>query len=69
MDAWESIALTSGNDPAVVPTFGSALSEWVLPYNIYPQTMFGFNLMNQSVCTLLGHPLALLTLLRRPTTS
>ncbi|EPS95243.1 hypothetical protein FOMPIDRAFT_1054403 [Fomitopsis schrenkii] len=49
MNAWESIALSSGSDPDVLPTFDSALSEWVLPYNIYPQTLFGFDLMSQSV--------------------
>lgn len=49
MRTWETIALSSGNNLTVSPTFDDQLSDWVLPYNIYPQTLFGFELMNQSV--------------------
>ena len=55
MYAWESVALSSERNPTVLPTFGDDLSEWVLPYNIYPQTLFGFELMSQPVRTSCGY--------------
>ena len=55
------MALSGGNNPTVLPTFGYQLSGWVLLYNIYPQPLFGFPLMNQSVRITLGHTSCSLT--------
>ena len=55
MDSWTTTALSGGINSTVLPTFGIQGSEWVLPYNIYPQTLFGFQLMNQSVRITLSH--------------
>ncbi|KAH9920686.1 uncharacterized protein B0H18DRAFT_1213278 [Fomitopsis serialis] len=47
MNKWQTLALSS--DGVVLPTFGAKLqSSWSLPYNLYPQTLFGFNLLNQT---------------------
>ncbi|EPS95242.1 hypothetical protein FOMPIDRAFT_1054402 [Fomitopsis schrenkii] len=49
IDVWQTLALSSGSNPIVLPAFGDVLNEWVLPYNLYPQTLFGFDLLNQSI--------------------
>ncbi|KZT68281.1 hypothetical protein DAEQUDRAFT_338010 [Daedalea quercina L-15889] len=51
MSIWETHALSSGDNPSVLTTLGGEQddSEWSLPYNLYPQTLLGFNLLNQSL--------------------
>ncbi|KAH9914023.1 uncharacterized protein B0H18DRAFT_1125885 [Fomitopsis serialis] len=50
MNTWESLAISSGGASASVnQTFGSEITGiWSLPYNLYAQTLFGFNLLNQT---------------------
>ena len=56
MDAWEATALSSKSN-TVLPTFGAQIDvEWVLPYNIYPQMLFGFKLMSQPVRIFVAAP-------------
>ncbi|KAH9914014.1 uncharacterized protein B0H18DRAFT_887524 [Fomitopsis serialis] len=51
MNTWQSLAISSGGASASVkPKFGSEITGiWSLPYNLYPQILFGFNLLNQTV--------------------
>ncbi|KAH9914021.1 uncharacterized protein B0H18DRAFT_887542 [Fomitopsis serialis] len=61
MNTWQPLAISSGGASASVnPTLNSAVTGvWSLPYNLYPQTLFGFNLLNQTVrhCVVYGNAL------------
>ncbi|KAH9913166.1 uncharacterized protein B0H18DRAFT_941756 [Fomitopsis serialis] len=61
MNTWQPLAISSGGASASVnPTLNSAVTGvWSLPYNLYPQTLFGFNLLNQTVrhCDIYGNEL------------
>ncbi|KAH9924399.1 uncharacterized protein B0H18DRAFT_1119936 [Fomitopsis serialis] len=47
MNIWQTLALSS--DGVVLPTLDTKLqSSWSLPYNLYTQTLLGFNLLNQT---------------------
>ena len=51
MITWQSLALSSGDNPFVLPTLGQhETGEWILPYNLYTQVLLGLELLNNSVC-------------------
>ncbi|KAH9830721.1 uncharacterized protein C8Q71DRAFT_319596 [Rhodofomes roseus] len=45
---WQSLALSPG-DGTVLVTYAGQPASWVLPYNLYVQTLLGFNLVNQTI--------------------
>ncbi|KZT68277.1 hypothetical protein DAEQUDRAFT_337507 [Daedalea quercina L-15889] len=49
INTWQSLALPSDDDPIVLTTYRGAQYTWSLPYNLYPQTLFGFNLLNETI--------------------
>lgn len=49
MSTWTSLALSPGSDPSVLTKFGDQ-NTWSLPYNLYLQSMLGFELLNETVC-------------------
>ncbi|KZT68278.1 hypothetical protein DAEQUDRAFT_812241 [Daedalea quercina L-15889] len=47
ISTWKSLALSSSDDPMMLTTLNGSQDTWSLPYNLYPQTMLGFSLVEQ----------------------